>query len=502
MLSKSTTTGKDHRGRLAMLLSLFAVALWLVQAGPAGDFVGLKSDSAIYLLMADHYSQHVPASALTDFVQQVSQFPPLYPLLLALAGADSSRLAIVQLLHSLSLLVMLGLAARLAWRLSGSVLVALATLWCVATLPLTLLLHSGVWSEFTYMAFATGALLLAPTRDAPLSRHWACALLCALATATRSAGVTLTAAFAVTLLARAPRRAWPALLLTALPLGVQSLLYRGSGSAYLSLFTERTRSASGLVATLNGNVAALWHGWQLQFTLTPGTAAAIPATLLLGLAALGLWQRWRVLAMDAIYVSCYALLLLVWPFPEVMDRLLYPLTPLLLIYAVLGTAFLGRRLATTAGWPSLLPAALCLATALPTTLAMTQQLLHAPPSFMPWRASREWLQAPDIASARADVNFKRTLITLMRQSAKLVPADQCIYAVQPGPAMYYTRRVSFPAPTGTSRPAEPRCRYQLLLGDASLEAARQELWQPNEIALMVSDGGQPAGQLVHYPAVR
>ena len=490
-----------HNGaRLAALLSLLVVALWFMGFGPISDFVALDSDGAVYLLMADHYSPYMPASALTAYVHRVSQFPPLFPLLLALAGGGTGRLAITHLVQSLSLLVALALIARLAWRLSGSMLLATATLLGVALLPKTLLLHSGLWSEFTYMAFAYGALLLAPERDAPLARYWLGALLCACAAATRNAGVVLSVAYALALLLRAPRRAWPALLLLPLPLVLQSLIYSGGGSAYASLFTERTAGVAALWQHLLENGTALWHAWQLQFVVQPGMLATALAIALLALALAGAWQRARIVATDAMYLAGYVALLLVWPFPEVMPRLLFPLTPLLLVYAVLGARDLAQGLlATAAPWPALLPLLLVAGVALPDTLGLALRYTQASGNFAPWRASREWLQAPDLAAARADVNFKRTLITLMRQSATLVPPDECIYTVQPGPAMYYTRRVSFPAPSGAARPAVPRCRYQLLLGDTSLETARRELWQPNETVLSVSDAGQPAGLLVRFP---
>jgi len=493
----------DKRARLAVLLALLAVALGLLGFGPISDFVALDSDGAVYLLMADFYSPYQPAAALTEYVQRVSQFPPLFPLLVALAGGGSGRIAIAHLVQTVSLLAALALIARLAWKLSGSAMIATAVFLCVALLPKTLLLHSGIWSEFTFMAFAYGALLLAPERDAPLARHWLGALLCACAAATRNAGVVLSAAYALTLLLRAPRRAWPALLLLPAPLVVQSLLYGGGGSAYASLFAERTTGATALWQHLLANGAALWGAWLSQFAVRPNLLTTLPALAVLALAATGTWQRARVLAMDAWYVAGYLALLLLWPFPEVMPRLLFPLTPLILIFAVLGARAIARGLLATAQpWPALLPLLLVAAVALPDTAMLVQRYAQAPASFAPWRASREWLQAPDIAAARTDVNFKRTLITLMRQSTALVPPDQCIYTVQPGPAMYFTRRVSFPAPTGPARPSAPGCGYQLLLGDTSLEAARSGLWQPNELVLSVSDASEPAGLLMRYPEAR
>jgi hypothetical protein len=489
--------------RLAVLLSLLAVALGLLGFGPISDFVALDSDGAVYLLMADYYSPYQPASVLADYVQRVSQFPPLFPLLVALAGGGSGHIAIAHLVQTLSLLAALALIARLAWKLSGSAMIATAAFLCVALLPKTLLLHGGIWSEFTFMAFAYGGLLLAPERDAPLARHWLGALLCACAAATRNAGVVLSAAYALTLLLRAPRRAWPALLLLPVPLVVQSLIYSGGGSAYASLFTERTNGAAALWQHLLANSAAMWDAWLSQFAVRPNLLTTLPTLAVLALAVAGAWQRARTLAMDAWYVAGYLALLLIWPFPEVMPRLLYPLTPLILIYAVLGAQAIARgMLAMATPWPALAPLLLVAGVALPGTAMLVQRYAQAPASFAPWRASREWLQAPDLAAARTEVNFKRTLITLMRQSTALVPPERCIYTVQPGPAMYFTRRVSFPAPTGAARPAVPGCGYQLLLGDTSLEAARRGLWQPNELVLSVSDAGEPAGLLVRYPDVR
>jgi hypothetical protein len=357
------------------------------------------------------------------------------------------------------------------------------------------------------MAFAYAVLLLAPERNAPLARYWAGALLCACAAATRNAGVVLCAAYALALLLRAPRRAWPALLLLPLPLVLQSVFYSGGGSAYASLFAARTAGVAALWQHLLTNGAALWGAWQLQFAIRPNTLTTLLALTVLTAAVVGAWKRLRTQAMDAWFLAGSLALLLVWPFPEVMPRLLFPLMPLLLVYAALGGRTLAERApargaqTTAAWWPALLPLLLVVIIAVPDTVKLTQRYGQATGTFAAWRASREWLQAPNLAAARADVNFKRTLIALMRQSATLVSPDQCIYTLQPGPAMYYTRHVSFPAPTGAARPPMPRCAYQLLLGDTSLEAARRELWQPYEIVLSVSDAGETAGLLVHYPQV-
>lgn len=492
-----------HRPRLLLLLSFLMLALLVLRFGPVSDFIGLNSDGAVYLLMADHYSSHVERSALTDYVQRVAQFPPLFPLLIAWTGGASDRIAAAHLLQSLSLLAALALYARFAERVTGTRISLILLPACVAALPMTWLLHAGLWSEFTYMAFAGAALLLAPRRDAPVAFAWLCATLCALATATRSAGLVLSAAFAVALLRHAPRRAWPALLVLALPPVVQSALHGGDSSAYWSLFTARTDGTSGLAHNAVVNLQALWHGWQLQFALRPSSLIAAPAGALLALAAIGLVARLRVLAMDALYVAGSFALLLVRPFPDVMERLLYPLVPLLLVHAVLGAqALLAMRPVLPprgrafAGSAPLLLALLCAA---PAATAMVQRFNAASASYQGWRASREWLQAPDVASARADVNFKRALIGLMRQSNVTISPGDCLYAVQPGPAMFYVRRVSFPAPTGAARPARPACRYQLLLGGTSLDAARQDLWTPNETVVRVREGGAEAGLLVRYP---
>lgn len=492
----------DHRPRLALLLTFLVLTLLVLRFGPVSEFIALNSDGAVYLLMADHFSAHLPGSALTDYVQRVSQFPPLFPLLIAWSGGASDRLAVAHLLQSLSLLAAFAVHTRLAIRLTGHRASGFLLLACLTALPMSWLLHAGLWSEFTYLALAGGALLLAPRRDAPVALAWLCALLCALACATRSAGVTLGAAFAVALLRHAPRRAWPALLLLALPSLLQSALHGGGRSAYLSLFTARTGGVTALAHTVAGNLQALWHGWQLQFALQPTRVTALLAGLLLALAAIGLAPRLRALTMDALYLTFTLLLLLVWPFPDVMDRLQYPLVPLVLIHATLGAQALvrGRWTAPQAAAANALPLMLALLCAAPASLALAQRFQAAPPAFLTWRASREWLQAPDLASARTDVNFKRTLIALMRQSTALMGPDDCLYTVQPGPAMFFVRRVSFPAPLGAARPASPVCHYQLLLGDTSIEAARRDLWQPNETVLSVRDAGEEAGVLVRYPA--
>lgn len=489
--------------RLLFLVTLLLATPGFIALGSAGEFTGLSTDSAIYLLMADYYGRAMPHDSVVQYVHQVGQFPHAYPMLLGWGGGGSGRLAVAHLLQTLCLLVGLTVSARLVWRLTDSAAAGLVSLWLLLLMPWTLLASTEIWSEFAYLAFASAALLLTLAAGGRLRRWWLAALLVGAAVALRSVGITLLAAFVIALLVHAPRRAWPALLLALLPPALLATRGHGGAAQYLALWLQQSQGSSGFVAGVATNAVSLWQGWLRLFALRPGFGVTLSGAVALVLASCGWWQRLRRLGVDALYAAAMLLLLLIWPFPDFMERLIYPLAPLLIAFAVLGWQQLLRWLRPEPPqWLVALPVLALLLGVLPDAGRIIARFAVVTPPAVPGaRSSRYWLAPTTVSEAVAEVEFRRALIAFMQQAGTMVPATDCIYSLHPGQVMYFTRRVSFPAPAAAGRTPLPRCRYHLVLGDALYERGVASFWPSRELVLKVPAGDSIAGVLVRYPRV-
>jgi len=453
--------------------------------------IGFVADDALYLLMADAFSPFHPREAVLEYVRGISHLPPLYPFVLALSGGGSDGIALAFLVQGVCLILALALCGRLAARLLADDIAGLLMFAILLVALGTLRFSTEIWSEFLYLALASGALLCAqrPESRRLLLLAAACAGLAAI---TRGTGITLIAALLVTVAARVPR-ALPATAAVALsPLVICAMLGLGGGIDYLDVLRSKYNEAPTITAVLAANLRAIWAGTLHIFVAAPATISTLVAAILAPLTLIGWAARWRDCA--ALYAFFYAVLLVVWPFPAVAYRLVYPLLPLILIYAAHGARLVARHAIVGARGVLAIILSGALATSLPIVVRAARQ---APPAHLAeFHASRYWLtHAPQLR----DLEAKQAMLVAMREAQRLVPADNCIYALDPQAVMFHARRLSWPPERGARRPARPRCAYHLLLADAKLERSIHDLWPHYEVRHVerVTDG--VAAILVYYP---
>jgi len=311
-------------------LAVGAALLWLTYQDVYAGFVW---DDAYYLLMADRYSPYAadPSPVLTEIIG-TRNFPPLYPLLLAVAGAGSAAIGRAHLVTTGCALI----ALTLFYFWLGTLGVRPVARW-VATLalalaPITLMHLPVLWSEHLYLALTMGVLLAVSRADTrPGGRNLA-ALLVALAALTRVAGVSLVGAFAVYALWRWRRRGILPALLATLPVFAErtiNTLVSHSGSNYHSHGWAFITSQDILHLAMR-QLASLYAAWERVMALEPGPLAAWTAVLLMAPLTLGILSRLRHGQLDGIYVVCYgALLLCFWDLPQQGPRLIYGIFPVL-----------------------------------------------------------------------------------------------------------------------------------------------------------------------------
>jgi hypothetical protein len=446
---------RRHLGLLLVLCCVMPLYLLWTWSGQVGQF---GNDGPNYLMMALHYSPYSHTLPLFDETAAVSRFPPLYPLMLAWAGAGGD----LHWVHALTTLFLFaGLLAYYAWLLVHDAAPAQAALLVLlyAALPGSWLLGLSVQSEYLYLFWSLLALALlsAYGRSRRQELLYAAALAVSAATLTRTLGVTL---YLPLLLAAwtAPRRAAVFVLVSSLlPVLAWHLLHRADtgytdtlGSTDLSGFIGFTRDqlARELPALRDGFVGNFMRG--APFPAAPFHALGaicLLATLLRGLR----------LRPDAVYMLAYLLIVLFWPYPEEAQRFLWVILPLLLAQPLL---LLGQWRGKTLGerQPRLAACALAgalLLLAIPSLAMASDRYRNAAYSGLP--AARNLISwyggsadpGDDLHRAFSQV----VIMDALRRIDEEIPADACVVAIRPDLVNYFGRRRStFPPPDSIPDP--------------------------------------------------
>ena len=483
----------------------FVFYAWL---STGATYAGLVADDAIYLLMAERFSLGDLQLPVHHYVHQISHFPPLFPLLLATLGFGGNEIASAHWLQC-GLISLAGLAIGIyALMLSKRWAIASVSLTIFLASPATLLLSVELWSEFLFIVLLyTGLSLLAKDKVSNLELIFA-SLLLGLSAITRGFGLLAIAALLVHIAVRNPRRLLPASVFGLIPLALSSMAGWGGNRSYYEIFSGRVTSFEKLVQVLSENTQAAWLGWVRLFEHTPDAfSIAIGAIALLS-AAPSLLKRLRTFEIDSLFCAAYLGLLLIWPFPAVIERLLYPIAPVLILYALLSLSYLGNALLHSVslnrgGIVDSVPAAATGIVFLVMTLASSKTLidhrlepLPEPMNYL--AASRNWMSIPDRTLARARIENAHGIISGLKRAAKEIPVGACVYSQRPQITMLYTLRPSFPSRANKSDDAVRRCQYHVLINDGSLQRGLDAMWPDYEVVFAEKSAGTTSVILARY----
>ena len=337
---------------MAVAAPLMAAFVW--QPGLAS----MADDSITYLTLARHFA---PGPSWADgWAWQHGHFPPLFPVALLLSGGASNLVAAHLLVAAFGLVALVFLYALGRQRL-GSPMVATLLVAVFLLTPTAWISVKGILSESLYLALSLAALWLHARRlEGEAATRWQWLLfgvLLAGVVLTRTAGITLAAAYAVHAAIRALStrgRAAGVLLLPALPVAAGVLAWillrpdddsgmRGD-AAYIFL-----RWIDQGAALLPYAVGIFHDGWIASFHGNRGTAHLADIVFLAFLAwglAGAAWNAARN-RLDGWYVLFAVALVFAWSYPQdAARRLFYPLVPLLLLHGAELILRATRRLAS------------------------------------------------------------------------------------------------------------------------------------------------------------
>lgn len=402
-------------------------------------------DSVSYLVMAQVFSPWQAASpSVAEAYAREAFYPPLLPLLLAVTGA-AHDIARAQLLEALLLAACLPLVYLLAQRWLQSRWAAFAVVLVAASLPSLWLQAKGILSEPLFCLLLLFALWACERQP---GRPWLMALLLAALVLTRTMGLALVGAYGLWAFSR-KGRTMPERVHAVVPALVALLAYAAwvvlrpaqTADENVRLLLERGPWLGGeLAASITRQAQAIAEGWVGSLTLfwverQPLRLVLAGAAGVLALAGLAL--RFVEGRADAWISAAYLAVFLAWPFHEQMLRFLFPLMPVLLLYAFEAGGRLADRLGRKPALAHVLVAMLLLSLTAP-ALAFVHQRARAGG---PHAQVADWYRTPDLKEARARAQVHLDLFADMETIRRLTqPGDRVMWVAPSYLALLADRR--------------------------------------------------------------
>lgn len=467
----SNAVAMSHKFMLGAAATAIVFLYYILAWSDGFPVVG--GDHAAYLLMADHFSPFSDRRhEMTDVVVRYIAFPPLYPMLLGLVGATSAHIVWAHLVTASFLIgAQVFYFVWLAHETRRPML-ALALSIIFALIPASLSQMLGIMSEGLYLMLTLSALWLASSATS-LRRWYVAAGLIGFAVVTRTAGIAMVVALAIYLLWHRIEHRWRLIASSIAPLLLWVVIkwladYRGGYLQSVAQIIERKPLMDLVLNQLRIESYAVWVGWLSSFDPLPSNMIIVVGSALGLLCCAGTVQRIWQKRLDGIYVGCYLVVLLLWPFSIEAQRLLYVIAPLLLYHGIGFVAYLAqwapsrlRHLFTTAY--VIVVGLLAFAA---TGTFLHRAVLAQEPQNKPFKAYIEWYQAADLSAAREKLHVYQRLIESWRKIPLYVSETECVYHVDAATLMLYTNRVSHFPPLAVNRESYLRttrgCRFYYL----------------------------------------
>lgn len=441
-----------------LITAAFAAACTVFAWQPR--LASFADDSVSYLVAAQVFSPWQAASGpVAEAFVREAYFPPLFPLFLGALGA-SHDIDFAHAVTALLLAACLPAQYMLGVRWLGTRWAAAITVAATALLPSLWINAKGILSEPLFILLLLATLHVMES-DAGRRRVLALAILMAALVLTRTVGLAMVAAYAACVLFER-RQALPERVLALVPAAVAAAAYglwlwlRPSATVdeYLQIAAERSSSmlAGGdllaafgaRLATQANAMAEAWVGALMLFWVE-GRPVPVLLSGAAGIAALaGLALRLREARADGWMTAAYLGVFLLWPFPGQMTRFLFPLLPVLVLYAFYALN-VAMRAARGSGFVASSALALTiLSLAVPALGFIRERARHGAESG--YAGITEWYRTPDIREARTRAEVHLDLLADMELiRARTAPGESVMW-VAPSYIALLAQRRGVPAP--------------------------------------------------------
>jgi hypothetical protein len=441
------------RSHHLLWVPLFGYLIWFL--GGFAWFDGLTSianDSVNYLVMARHYSPWVPESPAVALAWQYEDFPPLFPLLLAITGAAHSLYWSHVLVGMIGLLAMIPMY-YLAYRRFHSGVIAIFSTALIALTPGYLLALQGILSESLYLLLSLICIMLWDRRGPGFFWIFLVCIFIAALMLTRTIGFSLWVALVVILVIDSAKKksiTHETATLLLLPLVIYFLVTGLWGpdtkSHYIGVLAQTIIGEQSLISFLIDNFGGLVDAWRSYWLIYWHDDLWAQNYIVLVLGIMSLLSTVIVVyrnPKDLIgwYVMAYLGVLLVWPHPGQMVRLIMPVVPLMVLMLIqlimsidinVWWSAYKRKIAGTV-------LLVLLVMVLPAQAFMNKRIIYANDNKM-WPLA-DYFRIVSIDEAWHDLRVQQQMLDDFSSLGKyLKPADTLIYYVPAYPAVLSNSR--------------------------------------------------------------
>jgi hypothetical protein len=441
-------------------------------------YVTTFTDSMDYLFMAEFYRHTFHGGDLGDLVRfyRVTRFPPLFPLLIGIAGGGIDQ---QQIAACVSAAIAILAVAAVWWWIRAELRSSLAaTLVALALLafPYHFILNLSPVSEPLGILLMATVFTLLATPQPSRSRLLLAGLLIGITPLARTAMLPLAIAFVIWLSIRRPLP-WRQMVLPVAAAWIPILAwmaYRRSMGAhsYTSYLTAEQFSSAGVVwpDMLWQQPLRLFNALVSAWGAEPSLWITAVTSTLCVLAVAGCVLRISRNKLDGWFFAGYTALILIWPFPEEMTRFLVAVYPCIVLSCVTAARALEHLVGRpSAPWARVAVAVLIAAACLPAVLKYAHRsTVTVPAELLGEKREPGFFLARTDDQARVSAEIYARARLLLTEARELIPADQCMYALPAQLGSLYTRLRVFAYPldltdnSPASRERLSRCDYFLV----------------------------------------
>jgi 4-amino-4-deoxy-L-arabinose transferase-like glycosyltransferase len=482
------------------------------------DNPGFWTDSLIYLLQADYFSNSSPEyySVLEQAISY-RNFPPLYPYFLSVLGAGSDNIILASV--ATSLLLLPACLFYIDWQVKEGMALSIALINSILflLLPSTLLFSTELWSENLYL-FLVLFTLWSLQRLNSGDRKWIyiSAFACGLAFITRTAGISLIIALLIVVYDRDKKHIVFSSIAIFVPYLIWAYISRGFEynneylrhdllERYENLFIAHGGSVNGIYEVVQTQLKTLWWGFQLQFNGSTNAATVVLVMLILVAACYSLSLRIFSLSPDALYVLFYLGIIFVWNYPDHNVRFMYVITPFILFYAQLTMESVFKesdkiiKTLTHVLFPVLISI-----TILPSLILMAERVTVVPGEYHNNKSNdRLWLTGADTQKMYKQLIFKKRLIESIIATQEVVPKNECVYSTHQELVMLYSKRKVLVPPTQEVKRKDfinelMKCHYMFIVAASygqqesmyPVDRVKNNSWVLSQTFFPVEQGGE------------